>query len=117
MTDAELKAFAVVMQEMHVLRFSGEEEGESFRIEMDPSAFAPRLAASLAPPGNWNCAKCGTEWTASWDRICAACGTKNWPPPTAQSAPLPPEREPTTEEIAFASSIPVTDAERNGREP
>lgn len=38
-------------------------------------------------------------------------------PTTSAAAELPPEREPTMEEIAFASSIPVTDAEREGREP
>lgn len=38
-------------------------------------------------------------------------------PALPASAPLPPEREPNRDEIAFASSIPVTDAERGGREP
>jgi hypothetical protein len=34
---------------------------------------------TIAPLVAWTCVKCGTAWTASQDRICAACGTRNWP--------------------------------------
>lgn len=36
---------------------------------------------------------------------------------TTPASPLSPEREPTREEIAFASSIPVTEFEWDGKDP